>query len=166
VEALRVYRGLLANGPLTKLLVGEFISGIGDWLYIVAIFVVIYSETQSAAAVGLFGAIRLIPYILLSIPAGLIADRFDRRLVLLASDLLRGGCMVALFLLVENHAPIPIVVAVAMLAPRARPFFYPAIGAYLPSLAKDETQLGACRIAPGRALATSASSSARRSAGC
>ena len=32
MEALRVYRGLLANRPLTKLLTGEFISGIGDWL--------------------------------------------------------------------------------------------------------------------------------------
>jgi MFS family permease len=142
VEALSVYRGLLANRPLTKLLLGEFISGIGDWLYIVAIFVVIYDETASAAAVGLFGAIRLLPYILLSIPAGLIADRFDRRLVLLASDLLRGGCMIALFFLVGNHAPIPVVVAVAMLAASGSTFFYPAIGAYLPSLAKDETQLG------------------------
>ena len=72
VEALRVYRGLLANRPLTKLLLGEFISGIGDWLYIVAIFVVIYRQTNDAAAVGAFGAVRMIPYILLSIP-GLFA---------------------------------------------------------------------------------------------
>jgi MFS family permease len=142
VEALRVYRGLLANRPLTKLLTGEFISGIGDWLYIVAIFVVIYSETESAAAVGLFGAVRMIPYILLSIPAGLAADRFDRRLVLLTSDLVRGGCMVVLFVLVGNHAPIPAIVAVAMVAASGSTFFYPAIGAYLPSLATDERQLG------------------------
>jgi len=148
VEALRVYRGLLSNRPLTKLLLGEFISGIGDWLYIVAIFVVIYQETQSlgetqaAAAVGLFGAVRMIPYILLSIPAGLAADRFDRRLVLLTSDLLRGGCMVALFFLVGNHAPIPVIVAVAMLAASGSTFFYPAIGAYIPALATDERQLG------------------------
>ncbi len=148
MEALRVYRGLLANRPLTKLLLGEFISGIGDWLYIVAIFVVIYQETQhlgetqAAAAVGLFGAIRMVPYILLSIPAGLVADRFDRRLVLLTSDLLRGSCMVALFFLVGNHAPIPLIVAVAMLAASGSTFFYPAIGAYLPALAADERQLG------------------------
>jgi MFS family permease len=148
VEALRVYRGLLANRPLTKLLLGEFISGIGDWLYIVAIFVVIYQETQhlgetqAAAAVGLFGAIRMVPYILLSIPAGLVADRFDRRLVLLTSDLLRGSCMVVLFFLVGNHAPIPLIVAVAMLAASGSTFFYPAIGAYLPALAADERQLG------------------------
>jgi MFS family permease len=142
VEALRVYRGLLANRPLTKLLLGEFISGIGDWLYIVAIFVVIYDETKSATAVGLFGAVRMIPYIVLSIPAGLVADRFDRRLVLLCSDVLRGTCMVILFFLVGNHAPIPVIVAVAMVAASGSTFFYPAIGAYLPSLATDERQLG------------------------
>ena len=32
MEGLRVYRGLFANRRLTKLLVGEFIRGIGDWL--------------------------------------------------------------------------------------------------------------------------------------
>ena len=38
----------------------------------------------------------MLPYILLSIPAGVIADRFDRRLVLLSSDLARAACMVVL----------------------------------------------------------------------
>jgi MFS family permease len=143
-----VYRGLLANRPLSKLLLGEFVSGIGDWLYIVAIFVVIYresqslGETQAAAAVGLFGAVRMIPYIVFSIPAGIVADRYDRRLVLLASDLLRGTCMLILFVLVGNHAPIPAIVAVAMLAASGSTFFYPAIGAYIPALASDERQLG------------------------
>ena len=82
MSGLRAYRELLRNGPLVRLLIGEGISGIGDWLYIVAIFVVIYEESKDAALVGLFGAIRLLPYILLSVPAGIVADRFDRRLVL------------------------------------------------------------------------------------
>jgi len=142
VEALRVYRGLLANRPLTKLLTGEFISGIGDWLYIVAIFVVIYRETNDAAAVGLFGAVRLIPYILLSVPAGLVADRFDRRLVLLVSDLVRGGVMLVLAYLVATNGPILAIVGFAMIAASGSTFFYPAMGAYLPSLAADERQLG------------------------
>src|SRR2546426_7185818 len=106
MEALRVYRGLLANRPLTKLLAGEFVSGIGDWLYIVAIFVVIYRESHDAAAVGAFGAVRLLPYVLLSIPAGLVADRFDRRLVLLVSDLLPGSGMIVLTFLVPTNGPV------------------------------------------------------------
>ena len=142
MEALRVYRDLLANRSLTKLFLGEFISGIGDWLYIVAIFVVIYRETNDAAAVGAFGAVRLIPYILLSIPAGLAADRFDRRLVLLASDILRGSMMLVMAVIVATHGPILLLVAFAMVAAGGSTFFYPAIGAYIPSLAADERQLG------------------------
>jgi MFS family permease len=142
VEGLRVYRGLLDNRPLTKLLVGEFVSGVGDWLYIVAIFVVIYSQSQDAALVGAFGAARLLPYVLLSIPAGVIADRFDRRLVLLVSDLVRGAVMIALAWLVATDAPVVAIAGLAIVAACASTFFYPAMGAYLPSLVADERQLG------------------------
>src|SRR5437868_3281198 len=142
VEALRVYRSLLANRPLSKLLLGEFISGIGDWLYIVAIFVVIYRETNDPAAVGAFGAVRMIPYILLSVPAGLAADRFDRRLVLLSSDIVRGSVMVVMTILVATNGPVWLIVLFAMVAAGGSTFFYPAIGAYIPSLATDERQLG------------------------
>ena len=142
MAGLGVYRQLLANRPLTKLLIGEFISGIGDWLYIVAIFVVIYRDTGDAALVGLFGAVRVIPYILLSVPAGLIADRFERRLVLLVSDIWRGAMMVILTILVVLNAPVLLVAAVAILATCGSAFFYPAMGAYMPSLVTDERQLG------------------------
>jgi MFS family permease len=142
VAGLGVYRQLLANRPLTKLLIGEFISGIGDWLYIVAIFVVIYRDTGDAALVGLFGAVRVIPYILLSVPAGLIADRFERRLVLLVSDIWRGSMMVILTILIVLNAPVVLVAGVAILATCGSAFFYPAMGAYMPSLVSDERQLG------------------------
>ena len=69
------YRALLANGPLTRLLAGEFISAIGDWLYIVALLVVIYTETSDPLLLGVFGAVRSLPYIVLSVPAGVIADQ-------------------------------------------------------------------------------------------
>ena len=142
MAGLSVYRQLLGNRPLTKLLIGEFISGIGDWLYIVAIFVVIYQDTGDAALVGLFGAVRVIPYILLSVPAGLIADRFERRLVLLVSDIWRGSMMVILTILIVLNAPVVLVAAFAILATCGSAFFYPAMGAYMPSLVTDERQLG------------------------
>jgi MFS family permease len=142
VAGFAVYRQLLANRPLTKLLVGEFISGIGDWLYIVAIFVVIYRESGDPALVGLFGALRVIPYIVLSVPAGLVADRFERRLVLLVSDLWRGAVMVVLTVLVAANAPVLPIAALAILAACGSAFFYPAMGAYMPSLVTDERQLG------------------------
>ena len=142
MAGLRVYRDLLGNRPLVRLLLGEFVSGIGDWLYIVAIFVVIYSESGSAALVGAFGAVRLLPYVLLSVPAGIVADRFDRRIVLLVSDLYRGGLMVVMAVVVATGGSTLILAALAILAACGSAFFYPAMGAYLPALAKDEQQLG------------------------
>jgi len=142
VAGLRVYRELLGNRALVRLLLGEFVSGIGDWLYIVAIFVVIYRESGDAALVGVFGAVRLLPYVILSVPAGVIADRFDRRLVLLVSDLFRGSLMVLMAILVAIGGSTLLIAALAVLAASGSSFFYPAMGAYLPALAKDERQLG------------------------
>ena len=142
MSGLRVYRDLLGNRPLIRLLLGEFVSGIGDWLYIVAIFVVIYRESGDASLVGAFGAVRLLPYVFLSVPAGIVADRFDRRLVLLTSDLYRGSLMVVMAILVATDGPTLLIAILAILAASGSAFFYPAMGAYLPALARDEQQLG------------------------
>ena len=142
MRVLGVYRDLLRNRVLTRLLVGEFVSGIGDWLYIVALLVIVYRETHNPAILGLFSAIRMLPYIFLSIPAGVIADRFDRRLVLLVGDLARAACMIGMGLIVAVHGPVLAVMALSIVAACGSTFFYPAIGAYIPSLVQDERQLG------------------------
>jgi MFS family permease len=136
------YRRLLCNGPLTRLLVGEFISGIGDWLYLVALLIIIYERTADPIVLGIVGAARVLPYVVFSIPAGIIADRYDRRLVLLSTDLGRGVLMLVLAWLVFTDGPIEVIVAVTILATCLSSFFGPAIGAYLPSLVNDERDLG------------------------
>src|SRR5690606_38366574 len=71
----RTYVALFRRNPaLARLLAGEFISGIGDWLYLVAILVVVYAESESAVLLGIVGAARILPYVLLSVPAGMAAD--------------------------------------------------------------------------------------------
>ncbi|HET7703504.1 MAG TPA: MFS transporter [Candidatus Limnocylindrales bacterium] len=142
MRALAAYRGLLSNRPLTKLLGGEFVSAIGDWLYIVGILVVIYRETADPALLGVFGALRTLPYVFLSIPAGVVADRFDRRQILLLTDLARGACMLGMAVLVATDGPVVAIIGLSILAACFSTFFYPAIGAYLPSLVGDERQLG------------------------
>jgi MFS family permease len=142
VGVVASYRGLLRNGPLARLLVGEFVSSIGDWLYLVALVVLVYRETQDPVILGVVGAARLLPYILLSIPAGSIADRFDRRLVLIVTDLARAGCMVLMAALVAVGGSVWLVGTVAIVAACFSTFFYPAMGALLPSLVSDERQFG------------------------
>jgi MFS family permease len=142
MDVLRTYRELLRNGPLARLLIGEFVSSIGDWLYLVALVVLVYRETEDPIVLGIVGAVRMLPYIFLSIPAGIITDRFDRRYVLLVSDLARAACMVVLAILVASDGPLWAVTLVAMLAASFSTFFYPAIGALLPSLVRDEREFG------------------------
>ena len=129
------------NRALARLLAGEFISGIGDWLYLVAVLVVVYAESNSAVLLGIVGAARILPYVLLSVPAGIVADRFDRRMVLLVTDVARGILMLVLVVAVMVDAPTIVIVGLSILAACFSTFFGPAIAALLPMLV-DESDLG------------------------
>ena len=142
MTVLRAYRELLRNGPLTRLLVGEFVSSIGDWLYLMAILILVYQVTEDPVILGLVGAARVIPYVFLSVPAGIVADRFDRRLILLSTDVARGILMLVIAAVVFVDGSIWLVIALTIVATCFSSFFGPAIGAYLPTLVEDEEQLG------------------------
>jgi hypothetical protein len=143
VDVLRTYRALLGNGPLARLLGGEFVSAIGDWLYLVALLILVYERPDaSPVLLGVVGAARILPYVFLSVPAGIVADRYDRRLVLLVTDVARGVIMLFMAVLVATDGPLLAIVALAVLATCFSAFFGPAIGAYLPRLVRDETELG------------------------
>jgi MFS family permease len=143
MAVVAAYRRILSNGPLARLLIGEFVSSIGDWLYLVAMLVLVWGETNGdALTLGIIGAARILPYVLLSVPAGIVADRFDRRLVLLTTDVARGLIMLVIAAAVVIHAPVLLIVGLAVLATCFSAFFAPTIGAYVPSLVRDESELG------------------------
>ena len=142
MSIVRTYRDLFRRSPaLARLLAGEFVSGIGDWLYLIAILVVVYAETNSPVLLGIVGAARILPYVLLSVPAGIVADRFDRRMVLLVTDVARGVLMLALAGAVTVDAPIGVIIGLSILAACFSTFFNPAIAALVPTLV-DERDLG------------------------
>lgn len=103
---------------------------------------VVYQRDNSAIVLGIVGAARVTPYILLSVPAGIVVDRFDRRMVLIVTDIARGITMLGLALLVAFEAPLLPIVALTILAACFSTFFGPAIGSLLPSLTRDESELG------------------------
>jgi MFS family permease len=149
VNALAAYRPVLRNGPLVRLLVGEFVSSIGDWLYLVAVLLLVYQLTADPVLLGIVGAARLIPYLVLSIPAGIVADRFDRRMILLTTDIIRGLLMVVMAVLSASGAPVWTIIGLAILGTCASAFFGPAITAYLPVVVGDEADLGPANSAWG-----------------
>jgi MFS family permease len=145
--SLASYRRVFANPALARLMIGEFVSSIGDWLYLVALLVVVYNSGASPVVLGIVGAARIVPYILLSVPAGIVADRYDRRLILIVTDLARGVIMLALTALTLVDGPIIAVVALSLLAACFSAFFSPAIGSLIPSLVADERELGPANAA-------------------
>jgi MFS family permease len=142
-SVLGAYRRVLANRPLTRLLLGEFVSSVGDWLYLVALLIIVYDRSnRDAVLLGVVGAARILPYVFLSVPAGILADRVDRRVILLVSDVARGLCMMVLAWLVATNGPIEAIVAITIVATCFSSFFGPAIGSYLPTLVGNEADLG------------------------
>jgi MFS family permease len=135
-------RTVVRNRNLVRLFTGEFISNIGDWLYLVALLVVVYRTSNDPVVLGIIGGARIIPYVLLSVPAGIVVDRFDRRMVLIVTDAIRGLAMIVLAANTFMGGPVGVTVAVAIFATCFAVFFRPAMGAYLPSLVRNETELG------------------------
>ena len=67
---------------------GELISSIGGGLTSFGLGVYIFQQTGSAASLALVTLLGFLPTLLLSVPAGALADRYDRRLLMMIGD----GC--------------------------------------------------------------------------
>src|SRR5919106_10216 len=80
---------LLRNGRFLRLWIGQGTSFVGDAVSMVALVVLVVQITGSASAVGGALVARLLPT-LASPLAGVLADRVDRRIVLVTSDIARA----------------------------------------------------------------------------
>lgn len=83
---------------------GRFVSLLGTWLLTVAVPAYVLELTGSLMATGLTLAAEYLPLLLLGPLAGVLSDRWDRRRVMLATDLFRA-VVVAAMLVVDSPAP-------------------------------------------------------------
>ena len=72
----------------TLLWTGELVSSVGSGLTSFGLGVYIFEKTGSAASMAMVTLLGFLPTLLLSVPAGVLADRYDRRLLLMIGD----GC--------------------------------------------------------------------------
>ncbi len=72
------------------------VSFLGDGLYTVAIAWQVYSISNAPTALALVGVAWTAPQVLLLLLGGVVSDRFERRLVLMLSDAIRGTAIAAL----------------------------------------------------------------------
>ena len=121
--------------------IGTFLSGLGAQATLVALPYQVYVQTHSALLVGLLGAVELAPLIAAALLGGAIADRFDRRKLLLLDQiglvLTASGLAVAAWI---GHPPIAVLYALAAVLAAFVSLENVAVSAIVPNLV-DRSQL-------------------------
>ncbi|SFC12919.1 MFS transporter [Streptomyces aidingensis] len=103
------------GGAFWKLWTASTVSKIGDGVVLIAIPWLTTELTSSALLVALMGVAVRLPWLLFSLPAGVWADRVDRRLLMLGVNLLRAAVVLVTGLLVWADAiTLPLLFAVAL----------------------------------------------------
>ena len=126
------------NRNFRNLLAGQFISELGNWFnFIAGLGLVRLVSDASPTAAGLFFVARLLPFALMSPIAGTFVDRFSRRQVMIATDLLRVVIALA-FLLVTRPEDLWIAYVATVLLHTFGAFFDGAKNAAAPNLTGKE----------------------------
>ena len=135
-----MFRAALSHRDYRFLLSRLAVSETGNWLYAAASIIYILDATGSTAWIGVAAVVRLLPYILFGPIGGAIADRFDRRKVMIVSDLARAALMGVLTVVAMSDSTTAVVTAIAIAfvnnsfsAP-----YYPAVTAITPSVVTED----------------------------
>lgn len=139
-------RAALAYPDFRRMWVGSFASNVGTWMQNVVLPAYVYERTGKASVVGLLVFAQLGPLLLLSIPAGVIADRFDRRRWLVAMQIVQMCFSVALAPLVAADAPLWSLFAVALGVGVGNALNAPAWSAMLPTLVSKQDLSGSISL--------------------
>src|SRR5689334_3249438 len=120
--------------------IGACTSSIGTWMQVMAQGMLILNLTNNSAfLLGLDAFLGGIPIFLFSLVGGVVADRIDRRKVLLGSQFVQMGCALLLtLLLVLNVVHVWEVLACSFVAGLAQAFGGPAYQALIPTLVDKE----------------------------
>ena len=124
---------LRGNANFRKLWLAQLTSNAGDWFNDVAVLGLILQLTGSPAAAGGFIIAAQVPGVLLSPVAGIWADRYDRKKVMVVSDLLRMALALG-FLLVRSVDHIWLIYIITAALRSVTAFFGPAQRAAIPNL--------------------------------
>jgi MFS family permease len=136
-------RSALRHSSFRRLLLGLAVSQAGDWLYNVALLAFVYERTHSAGWLAATTAARIVPIVVLGPLGGVIADRFDRRRVMVVSDVVRTALMLGLAAVALAGLPVVLAPVLAGLATAAAAPYLPCTAATTPRLVPDVDLPGA-----------------------
>jgi MFS family permease len=120
------------------LLAGRFITSFASAMFSFAIGWELWLRTKSAFALGMVGLVQVIPVILLSLPAGHVADQYNRRRIVIISELFFAVCAVGLAWLSFTKGPLPLIYLCLLGIGIARAFNDPASSTLLPQTIPPE----------------------------
>jgi len=119
------------NGGFLRLWLSQAATQVGGNMVLYGLTVIVVSSTSSNTAVSLLILSFLVPAVLFSAVAGVYVDRIDRRLILIATNLLRALAFVALYLVGTNFA---LILLLNITISTITVFFAPAELAMIPFL--------------------------------
>lgn len=127
-----------SNREFVKLWAAQIVSLFGDWFSTITISALIASYTAGTdyqgIAVSSFFIARLLPPVLMRPLAGVIADRFDRKRLLIVSDIARALAVLGLLFATQGPEHLPLVYVFVVVQFLFSAIFEPARNAIVPSL--------------------------------
>ena len=131
-------RLLSSNRDFAKLWAAQLVSLLGDWFSTIVISALIVTYTQGTGYQGIavsgFLIARMLPPLLMRPLAGVLADRFDRKRLLIVSDLLRALAVLGLLFTTRSPDYLPLVYVFVIIQFLVSSVFEPARNAIMPSI--------------------------------
>src|ERR1700690_565216 len=125
---------ILRNRDFVLYLAGRLVAVIGQQMFAMAIGWEIYEGTPSALALGLVGLMQMIPMFLFTLPAGHVADNFDRKRVVVLTTALLAAASAGVAVISALQAPVYWIYLCLFVSSTARTFTWAANAAFLPAL--------------------------------
>ncbi len=133
------FRRVLSNRPFTLLWSGQLISQSGDFIFDVAAIWLVLQLTGSLFNVGLAFAMVLLPPIVVGPIAGVYVDKFNRRDLILASNVFQAIISAAIAVLYSaGYLSFPVLLAFLFVLNAGASFVRPAVTAVIPRVTKRE----------------------------
>jgi MFS family permease len=117
---------------------GNLASMLGQQMLSVAIGWELYERTHSALSLGIVGLVQVLPVIFLALPAGQIADQFDRRTIVMGTQGLLALCAAGLAIISYRQGLVFLIYLCLFAIGIARAFNNPARASLLPQIVPKE----------------------------
>ena len=131
-------RLLNSNHDFAKLWAAQLVSLLGDWFstIVVSALIITYTEGTGYQGIAVSGFLiaRMLPPLLIRPLAGVLADRFDRKRLLIISDLLRAVAVLGLLFASQSPEYLPLIYVLVIIQFMISSVFEPARNAIMPSV--------------------------------